>query len=109
MLQLESGNVDALYNRGTVYEKLQQLDDAISDFTAVLSLDPNHIKASYARGACRNLKGEFHKAIGARRGGAAASLAPFWWPASAAAALGHSARLLEPGGRRTSQDVKLRR
>ncbi len=65
MLQYESSNVDALYSRGTVFEKLGRLDEAISDFTAVLNLDPNHIKASYARGACRNLKGEFHKAIGA--------------------------------------------
>ncbi len=64
MLQLEPGNVDALYYRGTVYEKLGRLDEAISDFTAVLTLDPNHIKASYARGACRNLKGDFQKAIG---------------------------------------------
>jgi tetratricopeptide (TPR) repeat protein len=48
-----------------VYEKLGKLDDAITDFTAVLTLDPNHIKASYARGACRNLKGDFASAIGA--------------------------------------------
>lgn len=64
ILQLEPGNVDALYYRGTVYEKLGRLDEAISDFSAVLTLDPNHIKASYARGACRNLKGDFQKAIG---------------------------------------------
>lgn len=64
VLQLEPGNVDALYYRGTVFEKLGQLDEAIGDFTAVLTLDPNHIKASYARGACRNLKGDFQKAIG---------------------------------------------
>lgn len=64
MLQLEPRNVDALYYRGTVYEKLGKLDEAISDFTAVLTLDPNHIKASYARGACRNLKGDFASAIG---------------------------------------------
>jgi regulator of sirC expression with transglutaminase-like and TPR domain len=64
VLQLEPGNVDALHYRGTVYEKLGCLDEAISDFTAVLTLDPNHVKASYARGACRNLKGDFQKAIG---------------------------------------------
>jgi hypothetical protein len=64
ILQLEPGNVDAMYYRGTVYEKLGLLDEAISDFSAVLTLDPNHIKASYARGACRNLKGDFQKAIG---------------------------------------------
>lgn len=56
--------MDALYYRGTVYEKLGKLDEAIADFTAVLTLDPNHIKASYARGACRNLKGDFASAIG---------------------------------------------
>lgn len=50
-----------------MYEKLGRLDEAISDFTAVLTLDPNHIKASYARGACRNLKGDFQKAIGKQR------------------------------------------
>jgi tetratricopeptide (TPR) repeat protein len=65
VLQLEPRNVDALYYRGTVYEKLGKLDEAIADFTAVLTLDPNHIKASYARGACRNLKGDFASAIGA--------------------------------------------
>jgi tetratricopeptide (TPR) repeat protein len=64
VLQIESGNVDALYYRGSVYEKLSCLDEAIADFTAVLRFDPNHIKASYARGACRNLKGEFSQAIG---------------------------------------------
>ena len=56
--------MDALYYRGSVYEKLACLDEAIADFSAVLRLDPNHIKASYARGACRNLKGEFSQAIG---------------------------------------------
>lgn len=52
-----------------MYEKLGRLDEAISDFTAVLTLDPNHIKASYARGACRNLKGDFQKAIGKQHRG----------------------------------------
>lgn len=41
-----------------------QLDEAIADFTAVLELEPDHVKAAYARGACRNLKGEFAPAIG---------------------------------------------
>lgn len=64
ILQLEPKNIDAVYHRGTVYEKLGRLDEAIQDFTSVLQLDPNHIKASYSRGACRNLKGEFSQAIG---------------------------------------------
>lgn len=62
-----------MYYRGTVSEKLGKLDEAIADFTAVLTLDPNHIKASYARGACRNLKGDFASAIGAVARGAAAA------------------------------------
>lgn len=64
MIRIESDHVEANYHRGTVYEKLGQLDNAIADFTTVLNLDPNHVKASYARGACRNLKGEFAHAIG---------------------------------------------
>lgn len=67
VLSVEPKNIDALYHRGCVYEKLSRLDDAIADFTSVLQLDPNHIKASYSRGACRNLKGEFSQAIGAHR------------------------------------------
>ncbi len=55
--------MDALYYRGMVHEKLGHLDEAITDFSGVLKMDPNHIKASYARGACRNLKGEFSQAI----------------------------------------------
>lgn len=69
VLQYEPSNIDALYYRGCVYEKLGQLDEAIADFTGVLRLDPNHIKASYARGACRNLKGEFSQAIGEQQEG----------------------------------------
>ena len=65
MLRLEPRSVDALYHRGTIFEKLGSLDDAIRDFSGVLTLDPNHVKAGYARGACRNLKGEFFEAIGA--------------------------------------------
>jgi tetratricopeptide (TPR) repeat protein len=42
---------------------LCRLDEAIADFSLVLQQDPNHIKASYARGACQNLKGDFAEAI----------------------------------------------
>ena len=51
-----------------MFEKMGQLDEAIADFTAVLELEPDHVKAAYARGACRNLKGEFAPAIGERYG-----------------------------------------
>ena len=43
------------------------LDEAIDDFSKVLSLEPDHVKASYARGTCRNLKGDFAPAIGENR------------------------------------------
>ena len=56
--------MEAIFHRGTVYEKLGQLDEAIEDFSKVLSLEPDHVKASYARGTCRNLKGDFAPAIG---------------------------------------------
>jgi len=38
-------------------------DEAIEDFTSVLNIDPNHINAAYARGACENKRGNFAKAI----------------------------------------------
>ena len=39
------------------------IPQAIDDFTAVLSIDPQHINAAYARGACENKRGNFAKAI----------------------------------------------
>ena len=36
---------------------------SIKDFTTVLEIDPNHINAAYARGACENKRGNFAKAI----------------------------------------------
>jgi tetratricopeptide (TPR) repeat protein len=35
----------------------------VEDFTTVLEIDPNHINAAYARGACENKRGNFAKAI----------------------------------------------
>lgn len=56
-------DIDARYYRGVVYETMGNLEGAIADFTTVLRLDPNHVKASYARGACQNVKGDFAEAI----------------------------------------------
>jgi tetratricopeptide (TPR) repeat protein len=39
------------------------IDASIDDFTTVLEIDPNHINAAYARGACENKRGNFAKAI----------------------------------------------
>ena len=64
VLEIEADHVEAIFHRGTVYEKLGKLDEAIEDFSKVLALEPDHVKASYARGTCRNLKGDFAPAIG---------------------------------------------
>jgi tetratricopeptide (TPR) repeat protein len=55
--------VDALYYKGTTLERMGRVDQAIEAFTFVLKQEPAHIKASYARGACQNLKGYFAEAI----------------------------------------------
>lgn len=39
------------------------MEQSIIDFTEVLSIDPNHVNAAYARGACENKRGNFAKAI----------------------------------------------
>lgn len=48
----------------TKQTQVRKLDDAIHDFSCVLQMDPGHVKAAYARAACKNLKGEFAHAIG---------------------------------------------
>lgn len=53
----------SLYNRGVANEKLGNLEASISDFTRVLSLDPSHVNAAYARAACHNKGGNFARAI----------------------------------------------
>ena len=47
--------------------QVRALDNAIYDFSTVLEMDPGHVKAAYARAACKNLKGEFAHAIGLPR------------------------------------------
>lgn len=39
------------------------MENSIQDYTTVLEIDPNHINAAYARGACENKRGNFDKAI----------------------------------------------
>lgn len=39
------------------------LDQSVDDFTKVLEIDPDHVNAAYARGACENKRGNFLKAI----------------------------------------------
>ena len=48
----DPSNAGAYYLRGCAYEKLDKINKSIEDFTTVLKIDPNHINAAYARGAC---------------------------------------------------------
>lgn len=64
ILEMEPKLTDALFYRGKEYERVGRIDDAIADFSAVLDIDSSHVKAMYARGACRNLKGDFEGANG---------------------------------------------
>ena len=59
----EASNAGALYNRGIAYSKLDMLDDAVEDFSAVLEMNPNHVQAAYSRAACYNAQGQLTKAI----------------------------------------------
>jgi tetratricopeptide (TPR) repeat protein len=64
VIALEPRGTDAVFQRGSVFEKLGKLEDAVDDFSAVIALDPSHAKALYARGACLNLMGDFARAVG---------------------------------------------
>ena len=59
--------VDAHYMRGVANEKLGDLQAAIADFTEALRLEPTHVKAILARGACHNLASDYEAACGAHR------------------------------------------
>jgi tetratricopeptide (TPR) repeat protein len=62
-MELDDLNAGAFYVRGCAYQKLDLVDQSILDFTRVLEIDPNHINAAYARGACENKRGNYAKAI----------------------------------------------
>lgn len=53
----------AYYIIGCAYEKLQQVEIAIENFTIVIELDPTHVNALLARGACLNRIGHCKEAL----------------------------------------------
>lgn len=63
LININQNNPNAFYVRGCAYEKLDQVERAIQDFTIVLELDPEHVNAAYARGAAENKRGNYIKAI----------------------------------------------
>ena len=72
MVDASHDDVRCLFDSGWTLQKEGRIDDAIACFTRVLDMEPDFVKASYARGACFNIKGEYAKAIGATHGRRAA-------------------------------------
>ena len=54
LLNIDKRNVGAYYIIGCAYEKLEETEVAIENFTIVIELDPSHVNAFLARGACFN-------------------------------------------------------
>ena len=51
---LNPSHSGAYYVRGCALERMGYIDKSIDDFTRVLDLDPTHVNAALARGACEN-------------------------------------------------------
>jgi len=59
LLNIDKRNVGAYFIIGSAYEKLEEVDVAIENFTIVLELDPTHVNAMLARGAALNKIGHY--------------------------------------------------
>ena len=59
----ELGNAEAYYNRGLAYGKKGKYDQAISDFTRALELNPGNARAYDRRGFAYGKKGQYDQAI----------------------------------------------
>jgi tetratricopeptide (TPR) repeat protein len=62
-MKVDPSYTGAYYIRGLAYEKINQIDQSIEDYTTVLEIDPSHVNAAFARGACENKRGNYMKAI----------------------------------------------
>ena len=54
LINLDPSYAGAYYVRGSVYEKLGDLQEALADYSKVLELDHLHVNAVFARGTCLN-------------------------------------------------------
>ena len=50
-------------SRGISYDKMGKYDEAISDFTQVLLLDPQNVNAVFNRGSSYDSVGQYDKAV----------------------------------------------
>lgn len=63
VLSVDYEDVDALFQKGLVLQTMGRVDEAIQSLSGALTLQPNHVNASYALASCKNSKGEFKEAI----------------------------------------------
>ena len=61
--QTELRDAEAYYNRGNVYDEKSQLDQAISDFTKALEINPRYAEAYNNRGLAYDEKGQLDQAF----------------------------------------------
>ena len=50
-MQVDPSYTGAYYIRGLAYEKIDQIEQSIEDYSTVLEIDPSHVNAAFARGA----------------------------------------------------------
>src|ERR1043166_1800063 len=50
LIQISPKEPEAIFLRGLAYQKLERLEKAVSDYQAVLKLNPDHLKAHYNLG-----------------------------------------------------------
>lgn len=63
VLEQDPEHTDALYLRGSA-RQTTDVHAALNDFDTILRLQPGHHRAALARGACKNICGDFMGAIG---------------------------------------------
>ena len=51
VIELDSGNVEAYYSRGSIYSIRKEFPKAMPDFSKVIELNPEHAEAYYSRGS----------------------------------------------------------
>ncbi|GAB9473232.1 hypothetical protein Gpo141_00010387 [Globisporangium polare] len=62
-VQQDPGDADALYIRGCALQELFVLDNAVKDFSRVLTLNSEHFRAFYQRSACYVLYQRYREAL----------------------------------------------
>lgn len=63
VIKIDPGNYIHYYNRGVYFAYLDQVDEAIADYTKALVLNPFHLTSLMNRGVAFKEKGEIEKAI----------------------------------------------